>query len=223
MFRFLKKTIKFLYQKIKYKRLVKFDFSVNIGKNVVFGGMNKLHPNSFFGGILGYGSYIGPNSNILGNIGKYTSIAPDVKVLNGMHPYTTPFVSTNPVFFSLRKQNGGTFTTKQRYTELRYMDEEKTYSVVIGNDCWIGERAMIIGGVTIGDGAVVLAGAVITKDVPPYAIVGGIPSKILKYRYDENTIAFLLKFKWWDKKEVWLREHIELMNDIEQLKKQFKK
>ncbi len=82
---------------------------------------------------------------------------------------------------------------------------------------------MIIGGVTIGDGAVVLAGAVITKDVPPYAIVGEIPSKILKYRYDENTIAFLLKFKWWDKKEVWLREHIELMNDIEQLKKQFKK
>lgn len=222
MFRFLKKTLKFLYHKIKYGRLVKFDFSVNISNGAIFEGMNKLHPKSYFGGRLGYGSYIGPSSNILGNIGKYTSIAPDVKVLNGKHPYTTPFVSTNPAFFSLRKQNGSTFTTKQRFNELLYMDKEKTYSVVIGNDCWIGERVLIIGGVTVGDGAVILAGAVVTKDVPPYAIVGGVPSKILKYRYDEDTIAFLLKFKWWDKDLVWLKENIDAMNDIDLLKKKFK-
>ncbi|WP_405294427.1 CatB-related O-acetyltransferase [Algibacter sp. Ld11] len=201
--------------------MVKFDFSVDIAKNSVFEGMNKLHPNSFFGGELGFGSYIGPNSNILGKIGRYTSIAPDVKVLNGIHPFTNPFVSTSPVFFSLRKQNGGTFTSKQRFEELRFMDKSEKYSAIIGNDCWIGERVLIVGGVTIGDGAVVLAGAVVTKDVPPYAIVGGVPSKTLKYRYKEDMIKFLLDFKWWNKKEAWLKENIELMNDMQKLEKKY--
>ena len=69
---------------------------------------------------------------------------------------------------------------------------------VIGNDVWIGKRAIIKAGVKIGDGAVVGAGAVVTKDVPPYAIVAGVPAKIIKYRFDEDTIAQLLKTKWWN-------------------------
>lgn len=75
-----------------------------------------------------------------------------------------------------------------------------------------------IGGITIGDGAVVMAGAVVTKDVPPYAIVGGVPAKVIKYRYDEDTVRFLLSFKWWNKDIEWLRKHWDLLCDVEKLK-----
>ena len=88
----------------------------------------------------------------------------------------------------------------------------------IGNDVWIGENVFFQGGVIIGDGAVVLAGAVVTKNVPPYAIVGGVPAKVLKYRYDEETIKFLLGFKWWDKDVNWLRDNWQLLCDIDKLK-----
>ena len=77
---------------------------------------------------------------------------------------------------------------------------------------------MIIGGVHIADGAVVLAGAVVTKDVPPYAIVGGFPAKIIQYRYDEETINFLLNIQWWNNSEDWFKEHWRLLTDINRLK-----
>lgn len=69
----------------------------------------------------------------------------------------------------------------------------------IGNDVWIGGGAIILRGVTIGDGAVVGAGAVVTKDVPPYAIIGGNPAKVIRYRFDDRTISSLLRLKWWDR------------------------
>ena len=68
----------------------------------------------------------------------------------------------------------------------------------IGNDVWIGDNVFIKSGVKIGDGAVVGAGAVVTKDVPPYAVVVGVPARVIKYRFDEKTIAELLELKWWD-------------------------
>jgi hypothetical protein len=67
----------------------------------------------------------------------------------------------------------------------------------IGNDVWIGDRVVIMSGVKIGDGAIVAAGAVVTKDVPPYAIVGGVPARVIKYRFDEKTIHRLLDLQWW--------------------------
>ncbi len=69
--------------------------------------------------------------------------------------------------------------------------------VVIGNDVWIGAEAMILSGVTIGDGAVIGARSVVTKDVPPYAIVGGNPARVIRMRFDETTIARLQNLKWW--------------------------
>ena len=71
------------------------------------------------------------------------------------------------------------------------------------------------------DGAVVLAHAVVTKDVPPYAIVGGVPAKVIGYRYDEDTIDFLLKVKWWNKDKKWFKEHWELLCDIDKMKTYF--
>jgi len=181
-----------------------------------FEGMNRLYGNVIFDGYMGRGSYIAERSIIKGKIGRYTSIASCCTVIQGVHPYTYPYVSTSPVFFSLLKQNGYTFAETQILAEYKYA--ESKYPVTIGNDCWIGYGSKIIGGVKIGDGAVVLAGAVVVKDVPPYAIVGGVPAKVLRYRYLEKDITYLLNIRWWDRDIEWLRDHSYLFLDIDKLK-----
>ncbi|CTQ42696.1 CatB-related O-acetyltransferase [Roseibium aggregatum] len=83
--------------------------------------------------------------------------------------------------------------------EIESPDRARGTITTIGNDVWVGGGAIILRGVTIGDGAVVGAGAVVTKDVPPYAIIGGNPAKVIRYRFDERTISSLLRLKWWDR------------------------
>ena len=161
---------------------------------------------------MGLGTYIAEHSRIDGKIGRFTSIGPYCQVVIGTHPYSVPYVSTSPMFFSLAKQTGYTFAKGQCFEEFRYA--EGKYPVVIGNDCWIGQRVSIISGVTIHDGAVVLAGAVVTKDVPPYAIVGGVPAKVLRYRYDEETIQKLLKSQWWNQDIKWFEKNWKCLNNI---------
>ena len=80
-------------------------------------------------------------------------------------------------------------------------------SCIIGNDVWIGNDVRIIGGITIGDGAIVGLGAVVTKDVPPYAVVGGVPAKIIRYRFEQDKIEELLRDKWWNKEEEWIKDN----------------
>ena len=70
--------------------------------------------------------------------------------------------------------------------------------IVIGNDVWIGYEAVVLAGVTVGDGAIIGARALVTKDVPPYTIVGGVPARIIRRRFPEDTIAKLLKLQWWE-------------------------
>lgn len=192
-------------------------YCVNISKNSICEGMNSIGTNAHFDGFLGFGSYISAHCDMaMTKIGKFTSVGPRVVVNPGRHPYTYPFVTTCPAFYSTRKQNSETFVNNNFYGEFNFV--ENHYVVKIGNDCWIGEGALITGGVTIGDGAVILAHAVVTKDVPPYAIVGGVPAKTIKYRYREDDIDFLLKFKWWDKPIEWMKENVALFLDIEELK-----
>jgi len=212
----IKKTLKYLLLKIKWHKKLKFSYDSHISLNSQFEGMNKIYNNCSFSGYMGRGTYIAHNSHIYGKIGRYCSIASRCNIIQGVHPYTYPYVSTSPMFVSPMKQNGHTFTNECKLDELRYV--YKNYPIVIGNDCWIGEGVSIIGGVKIGDGAVILAGAVVTKDVPPYAIVGGIPAQIIKYRYSEQDINFLLNFQWWNKDTEWLKKNADLFLNIEKFK-----
>jgi acetyltransferase-like isoleucine patch superfamily enzyme len=104
-------------------------------------------------------------------IGAFCSIGPGTR-LGGMGTHPLNMLSTHPVFFSTRKQSGQTYVSQNYFEEYR--------STTIGNDVWIGAHALVIDGVTIGDGAAVAAGAVVTKDVPAYAVVGGVPARIIK-------------------------------------------
>lgn len=217
----IRKLYVYIRNKWKWSKKCSFDLSVNIGYFSSFEGMSKLYPRVTFNGTLGYGSYVGPNSVLCADIGRFTSIASNVRCNPGRHPYTVPFVSTSPSFFSLRKQNSGTFAKRQLFDEIAYYDAERKIAAKIGSDCWIGENVFLVGGVQVGDGAVVLANAVVTKDVPDYAIVGGVPARVIKYRYDEDTIAFLQRIQWWNNTPEWFEQHWQLLCDIEALKKYF--
>jgi len=152
--------------------------------------------------ILGDFTYIADNTKISRTeIGRFCSIGPNCMIGLGKHP-SKDFVSTHPIFFSTLKQAQITFADKG------YFDEFE--NIVIGNDVWIGANAIVIDGVKIGNGAIVAAGSVVTKDVPPYAIVGGVPAKIIRYRFEHETIKKLLELKWWDM-------------DVESLKNNYKK
>lgn len=140
---------------------------------------NKLHDDCI---LLKGNSYI-IKPNIMApetKIGKYVSIAQNVVIGLGNHPIN--FISTNPCFYSNDQD----------------LSKELNKPCYIGNDVWIGRNVMIKNGIKIGNGAIIGAGAVVTKDVPDYAIVAGVPAKIIKYRFDENTIKLLLESKWWD-------------------------
>lgn len=216
---FLSKYIQYILSRVAFWGKAYFPFGAIVSRRANLEGNNKIGKNTTFSGELGYSSYIGVNSSISGKIGRFTSIAEGCKVLHGMHAYTYPYASTSPVFYSMGAQTMERFTDSQLFVEHKYADPIQKYNVVIGNDCWINSEVRIISGVTIGDGAIVLAGAVVTKDVPPYAIVGGVPAKVLKYRYDQDTIEWLLRVQWWNKDKQWLSEHWSAMNNIDVLKK----
>ncbi|MBQ2645031.1 CatB-related O-acetyltransferase [bacterium] len=111
-------------------------------------------------------------------IGRYCSIANDVIIAASEHPITN--FSTHPISYDVENYPG---------------KETKT---IIGNDVWLGTRAIIKKGVKIGDGAVIASGAVVTKDIPPYAVVAGVPTKIIKYRFNDDIIEELLNIQWWN-------------------------
>jgi len=146
-------------------------------------------------------SYISPNSKIhSATIGKFCSIGPHVIVGYGEHPIS--FLSTSPLFYY------GTQKFDIKIALKDYFNHHE--KVIIKNDVWIGANVYVKNGITIGNGAVIAAGATIIKDVPDYAIMGGVPAKIIKYRFDNETIEMLLKLKWWD----WEISKIEKYHDL---------
>lgn len=217
-----RKKLKNLYFRIKFRpKKVTIHSTCNISLDSFFEGCNVIGRNSSFAGKMGFGSYIGENSIVLGNIGKYCSIGPDVKFISGTHPLSD-FVSTSPVFYSTLNQNNMSFVEKQYFDEILYADKINKFVVLVGNDVWIGTGAIIIGGITIGDGAVILANATVTTNVLPYTIVGGVPAKVIRNRFDNDTIDFLLHFKWWNQSVEWLADNVSFFHNIDFFKEKFK-
>ena len=219
----IKQLLKRWVLRLKWRGKLQLEQGCDIALQAQFEGMNKIYSHSSFGGILGYGSYIGHHSSLTAKIGRFCSISNHVICNAGIHPFQAPFATTSPCFFSLRKQNGATFATQQMLNEIKTTDNEGAFDCEIGNDVWICEGVFINGGIHIADGAVVLAHAVVTKDVPPYAIVGGVPAKIIGYRYDEATIKWLLNVQWWNNPIAWFRAHWSLLCDIDKLKAYYDK
>jgi acetyltransferase-like isoleucine patch superfamily enzyme len=175
-----------------------------------FGQYNRINNGSYLDHVtMGDFSYCGKNATIINcRIGKFCSIAQNVSICLGMHPLA-PFVSTHPAFFSPAGQCGTTFSDKHYF--------EETGHVEIGNDVWIGANVLIMDNVTIGDGAVIAANSVVTKDIPPYAIAGGTPAKVIRFRFEEADIEFLKQFQWWNKDIGWLKANFRLFHDIRYL------
>lgn len=193
-------------------------YTVNVQK-VKMEGASKIHRRSSVkGSTVGFATYLGEDC-FLENciIGKYCSISSNVIVVQGTHP-TSRWVSTHPAFFSLNEQSGVVYTEQNRFDEYKYVSDTDKCSAIIGNDVWIGRSANILAGVRIGDGAVIGAGALVTKDIPPYAIVGGVPAKIIKYRFNESDRNYLHNLQWWNKGEEWISSHAKYFSDIDVLK-----
>ena len=196
------------------KKCVKIAFSAN-ARGCEFEGKNRIYPGAcVFRSSLGRGSYVGPNSQLrCCKVGRYCSIGPEVLVLSGTHPIDDK-ISTHPCFYSLKKQAGFTYVTEQSYDEFLFCRPDGKYFVEIGSDVWIGARAIILGGVRIGHGAMIAAGSVVTKDVDDYAIVGGVPAKQLRFRFNEDVRTDLLEERWWERDEDWILENLHRFSKV---------
>jgi virginiamycin A acetyltransferase len=194
---------RWLYSKHRYPKVTFFpgcntDEHCRFGENVIVYGNTMLSNTD-----VGDHSYIGGDS-ILSNcqIGKYCSIASQVYIGLGIHP-TRNVISTYPGFYSsaaLKNKSG----ICSFYTDVSRKEYEQ---VCIGNDVWIGTRVTILDGVTVGDGAIIGAGSVVTKNIEPYSVVVGVPSKMIRKRFTDEQIQKLLRFAWWDKGDEFCREY----------------
>jgi len=189
-----------------------FRLKIRIGKNVYFHdcrfeGENYLaRKSSLKGSDLGYLSYIGCNSKIENTtIGRYTSIGPEVLVGLGEHP--TDRLSTHPVFYKNFRHTSISFNNIKSFSEYKQTN--------IGSDCWIGARSIIRAGVKIGNGAIIAAGSVVTKDVDDYAIVGGNPARFIRKRLNQDIPEKFQLKEWWN------MDLEEIMNNIQLFQKTF--
>lgn len=192
-------TLGYLYSKF-FKKIIR-------GKTILNSKIDKTAKVYsgclFYNSSLGKYSYLGYDCEIQNcEIGAFCSIAGSVIIGGAQHPLN--WVSTSPVFYNIA---GG---TGRHLGDLTVSETKKT---TIGNDVWIGHRAIIMAGVNVGDGAVIGAGAVVTKDVPSYAIVAGVPAQIIRYRFDQEIIQKIKNSKWWDLSDEILRGYSKYMNN----------
>ena len=203
-----KKTYKAYQQFIEYNPTCRIQPSglkdVDVGEHVAIlkgASLSKVIISNF--------SYVS-NESVLINveIGKFCSIGPRVQIGLGPHP-SRVFVSTYPAFYT--DNNTG---CPMPFRDGKIFDDT-TPKTVLANDIWIGANAIIPGGINIGTGAIVAAGSVVVKDVPPYAIVGGNPATIIRYRFPDDQIKMLLKSEWWDWPIDKIRQNVDIFSDVE--------
>ncbi len=189
-----------LRSKIKYRKLLKMGCSIGENIEIVNSkvGLNSRYAyhasvrNCEVGEYTSIGRYSKINN---ATIGKYCSVSWDVTIGATNHPMDN--ISTHA--FPYVRRIG--FVEK---------DNQHIVKTRIGNDVWIGCNAVILPGVVVGDGAVIAAGSVVTKDVPEYAIVAGVPAKVVRFRFDNTTIIDLKDLRWWDLPSELIKTHIEL-------------
>lgn len=217
------------YFKSRLRTIVQYSKFANIKNGVIIRqcqleGNNLINHDSIVEKCkIGQFTYIS-DSCYIGNakIGRYTSIADHVYFCLGSHP-TKRFVSTHPIFYSNTKQIfGDTFIQDDvnLFTdEYKKCLSDPNWQIVIGNDVWIGSHAIIMPGVEIGDGAIIAAGAVVTRNVPSYAVVGGVPATIIKYRFTTEQIANLKDRSWWNLSTNDIKMNHEKFQNIEEFVK----
>ncbi len=164
------------------------DFEINIGKHT-----------------YGYLQLCQKYSKLKG-IGAFCSIGAEVKIVGVSHPLDN--VTTSPILYSSK------FGFLNRDIDLLDFDNP-AWDIYIGNDVYIGQYVKILPGVNIGDGAVVGAGSIVTKNVPPYAIIAGVPAKVIRYRFSPDVIDALKEIKWWEWDDEKIFEFIPDMLDVE--------
>lgn len=166
-------------------------------QNVTFEGKNAVPDRCNFSGTisLGYATTLGYNNFLHGDIsiGKYCQLGADVAIHSTNHPVTYMSTYINQNLFK---------------GELKQLKEVK--KITIGHDVWIGHNAIIVGDVNIGNGAIIASGSVVTKDIPPYSIVGGVPAKIIKKRFSDAVIKEIEALAWWDMDSLTLEKHKHL-------------
>jgi virginiamycin A acetyltransferase len=205
---------RYLYH--KYLKKNRLHQSVKIAKNVdlsnctVEENVSFAHHASVNNTHIGRFTSIGRFSKIThADIGSFCAISWDLTINAIQHPLDHITVHAFP------------YVPQYGLTDQR---QDMIKRVKIGHDVWIGANSVIMPGITIGNGAVIAAGAVVTKDVPDYAVVGGVPAKILKYRFDAEIIQVLSETQWWNLEFKIIKENIELFrksitkSDLEKLK-----
>lgn len=200
-----------LFYSLKFKKtIVKYGVIIkksNLGEYVTI-NENSTIVNSKIGDM----SYLASNCKVVNTeIGKYCSIGPNCISVLGKHPVNT-FVSSHPAFFSYNNSSiSKTFSDKSYYNEVG--------QVKIGNDVWIGANVLILDDITIGNGAIIAAGSVVVKDVENYTVVGGVPAKLIRHRFDNETIKLLLNSEWWNMELEKIKNNYMEFQSIERFKK----
>lgn len=190
------------------RRLVRslpaFSVSMNayVTRNCIFEGHSRLAGHSVMQAVrMGRGSYVNSARLNTVSVGRFTSIGFDALIGAGEHPLDR--FSTHPVFYSPVNP------LKLKWVGSSLFNESAPVS--LGSDVWIGARAVVLGGVRIGHGAVVAAGAVVTRDVEPYSVVGGVPARPIRERFPAEIASELLDLQWWNAPLSVLERHAALI------------